>query len=322
MSMLNTLAKASQSDMPVYHEFLMEWRPDACVIYAFMEGQDDLSFFTGAIQNEIPNEWSVRPWAVGNKRRVLQLLQNIDWNTYSRKQLLFFIDRDLDRFVKTDIIAGSNLYITTGHSIENYMVTDNTFVRTLKELCHLNALSQAECDCIRATYNIEHLKFRTDMAFVMSWLIQALNVGTRIDFSKIMLKELYSFQDGTMMRKYPKKIRSSLKSYLEAKFHPVKFSYRELKTTENNFVNNSGKELFIRGKFEIWYFVGIVNSIHKHITRFSIKYTDPPAIHTSLSCKNAIELIAPRVKTPERLRSFLRRTCVTYIKSYKLTNEN
>ena len=57
------------------------------------------SFYTGFIQQNIFSPWrfDVRP--VGNRNNVLKLYSFFDWDQFSKKQIAFFIDRDLSMFL-------------------------------------------------------------------------------------------------------------------------------------------------------------------------------------------------------------------------------
>jgi hypothetical protein len=87
----------------VLHEFKIRFKKNSNTIYGFVEGKDDPSFYRGFIDNNIPDNWHVELWCAGGKDNVLDIYSNFDWRSFHKRQILFFIDRDLSEFTKESI---------------------------------------------------------------------------------------------------------------------------------------------------------------------------------------------------------------------------
>jgi hypothetical protein len=116
----------------VIHEFKMRYKKECNTIYGFVEGKDDIDFYTGFIEKYLPNDsWKVELWQVGGKKNVIEIYSNFNWNNYIKEQVIFFIDRDLSKFVNEKDIEDQNIYITDGYSIENSIVNSGSCINNV-----------------------------------------------------------------------------------------------------------------------------------------------------------------------------------------------
>src|SRR3989339_1789666 len=171
MNMMNIHKEAVETENPVYHEFLCRFSKNKKCVYGFVEGKEDISYYRGFIEHMIPHNWMVELWPVRNKDYVKKLHSIFDWTRFSRKQIAFFIDKDLSLFLNEDIHKKQNIYTTDNYSIENDIVTPCTLDRVLTEIYNLTNLSKEEKDNILNAFEKELNSFAEAMIPVMSWII-------------------------------------------------------------------------------------------------------------------------------------------------------
>lgn len=313
MAMLEILDAANASVSPVYHAFLIKYKPNDKVVHGFVEGKDDPSFYQGYIENILPESWEVKLWASGNKSNVLSIFNDFEWARFPRNRFAFFIDRDLSEFINDDTPSDPCIYITDGYSIENEVVSRGTCRRVLKEVCNLSDMNETELDVILDLFENERRAFQVQMTPIMAWIIYWRRIGIVTHLNNIDMEKLFSFDSGKIVENQMPCGFSSKYEYIKNKLNIScnDFDYSE---TINEFVGKSGPSKYVRGKYELWFLVGFILSVYKNINKFSSGHETPPKMHFTLSKSNAITIFSGRFRMPKSLRIFLKRTLIRYAK--------
>jgi transcriptional regulator len=314
MSMLKVHKKALTDNQSLLHEFLLRYNKAAKRVYGFVEGQEDPSFYRGAIDNYMPVEWDVDLWPAGNKSKVLQLYEEFDWHRFDKKEVMFFVDRDLSDFLNETIPAQINIYVTDKYSIENDIVNRRTCDRVLSEVCKLSSLRKKEKERILDLFDKQLKVFQKKMVPIMSWVIYWKRNGRNPALDNINMKHLFIIERGRVRSISKPKNCISQKEYIHKQCNITCKRGRELKKIVDEFCDGQGKEKFVRGKYILWFFVEFVVSVSTNISYFSRTITTAPKMNISLNQSSAIVLIAPRAFYPKSLRFFLDNTCVSYSK--------
>lgn len=313
VSMLDVHADAIREVLPIYHEFIAKYKRSTRLIYGFVEGKDDPSFYHGFIDHMLPSEWDVDIYPVGNKDKVIGLYEVFDWERFPKSRILFFVDRDLSAFLAQKLPRKRNMYITDNYSIENDIVNKSTCKRVLREVCNLSALSTDEMGRMLDMFDTELERFRKELIPIMCWIIHWRRRGFKPSFNDIRMNHLFRLDSGRLdILPSPK----GAKGYMEYIHSQCSISFdpkADLTAIQSEFIANGGTTKFIRGKYELWFLVKFVLSVHQSIPRLSAVLTVSPPMRVSLGDSNAVILIAPRARMPESLRRFLKKTCVTYI---------
>ena len=117
MSMVHVHDDALASKVESYHEFLTRYSKTAKVVYGFVEGKDDLSYYQGFVDQILPDDWEVELWPAGNKNRVYGIYKDLDWRRFPKKRVCFFVDRDLSDLIPEKLVTDINIYVTDDYSI-------------------------------------------------------------------------------------------------------------------------------------------------------------------------------------------------------------
>jgi len=311
--MLDIHSDALATRLPAYHEFLARFKNDAKIIYGFVEGEDDPSFYQGLIENMVPDDWEIDLCKVGNRQKVLDLYNAFDWDRFPKKRILFFINRDLSLFLDENLPRKPNLYITDCYSIENTIVTQSTCRRLLLEICNLSTLPGSELQILLDLFKFQLKRFREYLTPIMCWIIHWRRTGRRPSLNDIKMKHLFRFLDGALEIVPNPKGSPTWIDYIHSQCSIDIDSNTDINIIESQFRSNNGLSKFICGKYELWFLVHFALSVYEGITHLSPTITELPHIHTTLNDSNAILLIAPRARIPESLRRFLKKTCIRYI---------
>ena len=75
------------------HDLLLDYKKGESKVYCYVEGRDDPAFYQNLIKNH-KTDCETEFMPCKGKKGVLEEYKNIDWDNYSTKRILFFIDRD------------------------------------------------------------------------------------------------------------------------------------------------------------------------------------------------------------------------------------
>lgn len=314
MDMLEIHAAALESSITSYHEFLLYYKKNEKIVYGFVEGKDDPSFYCGLIESHMPNEWEVKLIPSGNKDKVLKVFEEMDWSSYPKKRICFFVDRDLSEFIERIRHSGENLYVTDNYSIENEAMNIRTMKRILVDVFGVIGLKPMEMIQIQNLFESNLRIFSEAMVPVMAQIILWRRAGVKVSLNNIQPKDFFIFKQGRIELgpsfaspgNRVKHAASSVKA-------PVAVEH-EIANAEAEFRAKQGLKKYIRGKYLIWFFVYCAKAIHEAIPSLCTEYRKPPKIHLQLGVENGIMVVAPRVRCPTSLRAFLERNYNAYIK--------
>ncbi|MCI0562242.1 MAG: DUF4435 domain-containing protein, partial [Nitrososphaera sp.] len=100
MTMLSIHADALEKNT-VYHEFLLYYKRAGNVVYGFVEGSQDPSFYRGIIDSFLPSGWHAKLFQAGSREKVVQTCLEMDWKRFDTRRVCFFVDRDLTAFLSS-----------------------------------------------------------------------------------------------------------------------------------------------------------------------------------------------------------------------------
>ncbi|MHC1754114.1 MAG: DUF4435 domain-containing protein [Methanosarcina sp.] len=318
MGMLEVHENALNSSNVPYHEFLLPYKVAERVVYGLVEGKDDPSFYRGIIEHSLPDGWNVELIRAGNKNKVLKVLNSMDWSRFPKKCVCFFVDRDLSEFMGEEHPSGENLYVTDNYSIENDAITFGTMKRVLEEILNITELDPAETRIIQELFEFNLNTFQESIVPIMSQIVIWRRSREEVDLNNIKLKEFFTFVEGKINLE-ERFVESTLRvEYAARCVNAAPSTNDELANAEVDFRSRQGPEKFIRGKYLLWFFVECALKLHCSIPKFCAKHSRPPKVRSSLSIKNAMVEIGPRVRCPESLKCFIERNYLEYIEEAKL----
>ena len=305
MSMLDVHAAALASVNEAYHSFLLRFNKTRKVVYGFVEGKDDPSFYRSVIERFIPEDWAVDLVLSGNRDKVLNAEKAFDWTRFSRKQVSFFVDRDLTDFTVANPYYSVNTYVTDNYSIENSLVTADMMLRLLSEVHNVVDWTPAEQQLLIDHFNAELAMFSALMAPLMSQILVWRVSCTPANLNNLDLPSLFSFVDGRLTPSPGFETDDARLDRLCECVTAPKASAVDRLDADAAFQVAGGQAKFIRGKYLIWFLSAAVNEIHRVIGDFVAAYSRPPKSKLSVGPKNLMVVAAPRARIPATLRTFI-----------------
>jgi hypothetical protein len=296
-----------------YHIFLSRYSEKSPVVYGFVEGKDDPSFYRCAIERFLPPDWKVELWPVGGKEKVCALFYMFNWAVFQQARVAFFIDRDLSEFIFEAKPDAPNLYITDNYSIENDIVNRNTCEVVLRDVCNLTGLTPEEMGGILSLFDEQLTIFKESIVWLMAWIINWRRTGCTPNLADINLSDLFTFNKAHILVKYnPDNL--TCEEYIHKRCGLTLQVAPNIGAISTEFKDKGGLSKFIRGKYELWFMVAFILSIHQNISHFSSSITAPTKMYVNLGIKNALIIIGPRARIPSTLQAFFHTTYLKYIK--------
>lgn len=294
-----------------FHEFKLIYKKNSNIIFAFCEGKDDISFYRGPIEECLKDNWSIQIWELGGVKNVLKLFKKFDWRRFNKHQVLFFIDRDLSSFTKIPLPKKLNIYITDGYSIENSIVTKNTCERIISELFKFHDLSYKNKLYIQNAFERELSKFTIALIPIMIQIIYWKKKQTKACLDQIEMKHFFSLNKCSLQLKNTQNIHKHIHSQCDIPFEENPKRLRE----EARLHSQSELNMYIRGKYLLWYLVEFCLSFHRDCKQISMphKLLSQPKKVVNFAHSNAVPLISSRYRCPGSLKDFLKKTIVEYI---------
>lgn len=313
MSMIHVHTNALATGPVAYHEFLLCYKETAREVYGLVEGKEDPMFYRGLIEKHIPYGWEVELIKSGSKNNVLETMRAFEWHRFEEKRICFFVDRDLSHFLdESKIDNTNNLYITDNYSIENESVTFGVFKRIITEVLNVTDLNVQENKKLKNLFERNLVAFKEAMSPIMAQIIHWRIQHKKTCLNNIELKNIFSFKEGSIFIKPEFESISSRIKFFATSTNLIPSTDLEIEETEKTFRLHQGVERFIRGKYMLWFMIECILEFHNSIPLIFPRYTKSPKINQSLGHKNGMVNIAPRLRCPQSLSSFIERNYVQY----------
>jgi len=312
MNMLQLHLQAVQSPSTVYHEFLLRYKPHEKVVYGLVEGKEDPMFYRGLIEQALPTGWEAELIPAGNRDAVLNSYSEFDWSRYCAERICFFVDRDLTAFCGRKAPEHNNLYVTDNYSIENEVVNFGTFRRVLEEVFNITSLSEIELKAIRAIFDKNSKFFNETLAPIMAQIILWHRAGLNPCLSDIPIKDYFQFNTGLLVLRAQFAGVNDRIAYAAHELGLPVSGAADLESCETEFREKDGPERFVRGKYYLWFFLEFAGDVHRNLPAILPSRSSVPKLKVSLGPKNAMVVIAPRLRCPESLAAFIKQTYVQF----------
>ncbi|MCD8413646.1 DUF4435 domain-containing protein [Tenacibaculum finnmarkense] len=306
MSFLQSLKDAGTSPITTHIRFLQEYKLTDKALHLFIEGNDDPSFYTNFIKNIAGKKYQLYFYNSKNKDGVYENYNKIDWTTYHKNKVLFFVDKDFSDVLGLTYTSDENIFVTKYYSIENYLVNTKILKRILVDLLHIT-----DTDTIKGivkTFKEQHKVFCKQMLILTSWIIYHRSKKNNIPLSKVNLSHIFSFDEDLKITRIDKPQGMKLYSYLNSKTGNTdnSESWKEIKSIFKKIKVIRKDKIHLRGKFEVWFLIAFVNELMENVNATKSKGQQKLKMNINLSKSNAVEILGSRLDVPKELKKFVK----------------
>lgn len=313
MTMLEVHAAALSQIDEAYHEFLLRYDASKKSVYGFVEGKEDPSYYRSLGERFIPEDWSIEFLVSGNRRKVLDTEAAFDWSRFSRRQVAFFVDRDLVHFLNPGITHSENVYVTDGYSVENSIVTRDVFARLLEEVHNILDWTPQEREQMLDHFDQQLDAFQELLVPVMAQIAIWRRDGVKANLSNFDLGSVVRIADGQIASSPGREDADQKIARLCQCVGAEASSVGERNQMEHEFRASKGPSTLTRGKYLVWFLSAIANDCHQRINQFVQAYQNPPRPKLTLGVNNVMVVAAPRARSPNSLRIFIEQSFLSYI---------
>lgn len=211
------------------------------------------------------------------------------------------------------LVHDMNIYVTSGYSIENDVVTKATCHRILSEICGFAHNEHAELDAVCEKFEQEYETFLQAMMPIMAWILEWRRGGARPNLNDIQMRDIFSFLNGHLLINANPKGKADLPLYLHEQCSIAYKPSVDIAPIQAEFARKNFYKKFTRGKYVFWFLIEFCNAVHRDAVVLFKSLTKPPKMHINLSCSNGMAVMGTRARIPRTLRSFIQSTFCTYI---------
>lgn len=309
MSMKEVLKEAQNEVNDLGHIFKTKFQKNAKIIYLIVEGKDDITYYKHCFENFIPEDWEIVAIpascdnsSCGCKKKLINFYNKLDWRKFKKEQIVILTDRDLSDIINENIPKSKNIYVTDGYSIENSIVNDKTFYRTLTELCCFNDFDEISKINLLGLFNAHLNKFCDEMINVMSWIVHWQKNNFNPKLEKLKVKDLFIIEFNNI-----EPIPLDMNEFIHEKCNLSYDHSTSIEKIKMLIMQNPHK--YTRGKYLLDFFKYYCQSIIKN-------YNDISSIQfsrTGRTEKLDFIDITHVSKCPKSLKIFINNTVLNYI---------
>lgn len=314
MSFKDVLLLAGEIPETSYIKYLQKYKFNEKSIHCFFEGHEDQSFYVNFIENIFPRDYKLHYYVCNGKEHVEQNYKDINWGTYSKNRTLFFIDKDYSDVLGNRKYTDENIFETKYYSIENYFVSTESYVRFLKEICSIQ--SEDIINKLTVQFEKELLSFYYKTTLLFGWIVYCRRNRYDLNLNNIDMSKLFSFTEELKLEKNLSQPYNSMFEYVFDVTGCQKFDNADVISTTRHLMSVQNPKMYVRGKYELWFMYAFYKkTIDSVIPKLNAEITKKNKlnntrlrkhkVHIELKEDNLCQLMAPRVRIPVELFTFL-----------------
>ena len=315
MSLLDILDEKILTPSAACIKILSQYKTNDNTIFCLVEGVEDNSFyrhFFEIYKENIPVKYIV----CNGKQNVIDNYNDLDWQFYDKKRILFFIDKDFDDYIEIETLNDENVFITDYYSIENYLVDEKILEKFITDNCLIT--SESVIQLAVENFKKQHKIFVKQLKMISAWMMYCRKNNFEVCFNDIKMSDLFKIDnDGKLIKKSLSTYRSKFE-YLCDKTQSNHFNITEIRFFYNKIKEETKPKKYIRGKYELYFMFmylkyiseNVVNEISREVKEHnkSVRGKDKivrPKSTIQIKEENVFQVLYNKSKVPIKLKSFL-----------------
>jgi hypothetical protein len=293
------LAEEARSDIAALHQFRILYDSLQSAFHFFFEGEEDSLFYMPEARR-IASRSTFNIYDCGGKRNVVSVRESLKSEGYSLEKCLFFVDRDFDDYLNTQVDVDENTYITDNYSIESDIASIDS-ARIL--LVDLVRISRADPEFARLESSLTEAfsTFYKVVRPLTAWILAAKESGCAPNLRNIVglkgVVTLSGMQPAITSAGFALFKRRVINAGRAPAISAVVRWYRCLDMTNC--------KLWVRGKYDLWFFqVALLASLEVTSSRRRSSGGRAVPVPAGLRDGRIFEILGGRVQPPASLQDF------------------
>lgn len=316
MSLLDTLDEKILTPAATYIKILSQYKTHDNTIFCLVEGVEDISFyrpFMEIYKDNVP----IKYIACYGKQNVIDNYNDIDWNFYDKKRVLFFIDKDFDDYIEKELLKDDNVFVTDCYSIENYLVDEVILEKFIIDNCLIT--NESIIKLAIENFKEQHIIYATQLKMISAWMMYCRKNNFDVSFNEIKMSDLFKIDENGKLKKKSLPSYRSKFEYLCAKTNTNHFDIQEIRHYYFLIDKESKPKKFIRGKYELYFMFmylkyiseNIVSEVSNEVKKHNknARKCDKvvrPKTTIQLKEENIFQILYNKTKIPEKLKTFIK----------------
>ena len=303
MSLVDDLRQQRQKPQAIWLQFITAYENERYTLYIFFEGKTDGAYYLPELRRR-RKQREIIQFICDGKDGVIEAYNDkrISKKIINWKNVLFFVDRDLDELLNiSKIPQSSSFFVTDYYSIENYLVNNEILEMFWNDFYKLP--SNENLNLVLQNFQNSYRIFVKLIRPMMAWVItqkkkeQELaiiqNRKTKgLNFKNVKLNKVFELDPDLKLLKR----KNGWDDFKKSCSFNYQLNFTDFKQ-ELKKLNNLEPKKYIRGKFELWYMVSFLTSLSKTLPSNKLKI--------QLTNENAIEILSGKIPYPRSLTEFL-----------------
>lgn len=295
------LAGEARSEIAALHQFRILYDPNRDDLHFFVEGEDDGLFYLPSARR-YTRERVLHLYDCGGKKNVIATRSLIKSGCYSVEKCLFFVDRDYDDMLGTQVEIDECTYITDGYSIENHFASIEAAKIILAEIIKISK-ADPEFERIIESLDTGFSEFYKRVRPLIAWILAAKELGYKPNLRNTNgLNKIMEIRDSGPVMAIDGFPEFKRKVGIKGNIPTIKSI---LKWRRKLCVSNA--KIWVRGKYDIWFFhmslIAALNQTNKKRERLGVGLIKIPS---SLKEGRVFEILGGRYSPPISLQNFLK----------------
>jgi hypothetical protein len=290
------LSEAATSETAIVHEFRVSYAQDDRSFHVFFEGAEDRLFFLPQVRRRLRSESPLHCHVCNGKPKLAVVRAEVHELQFDRARYAFFVDRDYDDFLETQIIIDDRTYLTDWYSIESDLATEEAVEILLVDFGGMNRVD-ALFGKILNDYRDGFEQFTRCMIALSAWIIAMREQGKKPNLNNVNLGSVFELVPSARVKR---KVGGFNRFRRSAGLGGESVSPREIARWIRALRHVEPKR-WVRGKYDLWFF-------RTYLFLLLSSYHSPTCnwrIPSPLREDRIFEALGGRVAPPASLEAFL-----------------
>jgi len=293
------LLEEASSDIVALHQFRILYDPANGALHFFFEGEEDSLFYMPEARRYTSGRTS-HVYDCGGKRNVIEVRESVKSEGYDTSRCLFFVDRDYDDYLNTQVIIDENTYITDYYSIENHVATPQSGSILVEDVVRISR-ADPEFARIDKSVSVNYEKFYREIRPLTAWILAAKQCGCSPNLQNTNgLKGIVTMSDDG-----PSLTHSGFTEFKRR----VVSNGREPSLASvikwRRILDLSSAKRWVRGKYDMWFLqVVLLTALQETTDRRKNAGGRAVRIPSSLREGRIFEVLGGRIAIPNSLQAF------------------
>ena len=290
-------------------QFYEEYKNETNLFFAFVEGKDDPSLYRNMINSKLPEDKELRLYPVDGKDNVKYIYSVLDWSNYSKKKVIFLMDRDLsDLIPEPNFITDINIYVTDKYAIENEICCDQVLNSVMQEVLGFQNISLKDIKRIDNLFNHQIRQFEVGLLEIMANIVWwKRNKVPNPSYHEIKVKNIIKIENGIVSFF----LKDDILEYIYKTSGVDKDTYyndQEISNIVNEIISKKLTNIIVRGKYMSEFFCLFLRSLYKDYNSLGIK---PNKKGRQIQLSDIMDICAPRKRIIPSLSKFIDATLLS-----------